>query len=252
MSVRARIGVVAAGGLVVAALFVITSPPAFAACHAFTVKAAPARAAEGTSVTVTVSRDGAVNPSNVDVSSVDETATAGEDFTAVHRTISFTTDTEQSFAVPITDDAVSEGDETFRLHLSNPGGCTINQNFVLGPDATVTIAANDTSATTAPPTSSAPSPTSRAPSTVATAPSATAAAAPAAAGTSSTSEASASASTSAGNPTSSTAVDRELAASDQSDGGSSGGVAVAATVAAVVVVAAGLAAWFVRRRRAGP
>ncbi|MGH2758142.1 MAG: hypothetical protein ACRDKJ_01105, partial [Actinomycetota bacterium] len=55
--------------------------PAQAACHAFTVSASPTSPAEGGRVTVTVSRDGAVNPSSVRVSTIDETARAPSDYT---------------------------------------------------------------------------------------------------------------------------------------------------------------------------
>jgi hypothetical protein len=124
-------------------MLVVGASPSEAACHAFTIKVSPASVTEGAAVKVTVSRDGAVNPSSIHVSSVDETATAGSDYSAVDKTVSFTNDTEQSFNVATTNDAAVEPSETFRLHMSNPGGCAVNPNFSVGPDAKVTIADND-------------------------------------------------------------------------------------------------------------
>lgn len=127
----------------------VAAPPAEAGCHSFTVAASPDRVREGATVTVTVRRDNAINPSQVDVSSVDETARGGQDYPTVRQTIAFTgTDTQRTFTVATTDDRVSEQGETFRLHLSNPGGCAVNPNFVIGPDARVTIDDNDAAATT--------------------------------------------------------------------------------------------------------
>lgn len=156
---------VAVGGAVV-----MVAPAAQAACHAFTVSAEPAQVAEGGKVTVTVTRDAGVNPSQVDVSSVDVTAKGGEDYPAQKRTVSYTAETQQSFEIPVTDDAVSEGAETFRLHLSNPGGCAVNSNFSVGPDATVTILASDASGTTTTPTAAPTAPpTTRPPGSTTTA-----------------------------------------------------------------------------------
>jgi hypothetical protein len=150
--IRRLIAAVSGAAFLVGFLFVIGAPPAFAACHAFTVKAAPGTANEGQTVTVTVTRDAAVNPSSVDVSSIDGTAKSGQDFPAVKRKVEFTAETSQSFTFVISDDTSPEPEESFKLHLSNAGGCAINPNFDYGEDATVTIAANDTSNTTAPAT----------------------------------------------------------------------------------------------------
>lgn len=147
--------------------------PASAACHAFEVSADPATVAEGGVVQVTVTRDGAVGTSQIDVETVDGSARGGADYTAVsRRTIAFTNETSQTFPVQTSDDGGQEGAETFKLHLSNPGGCTVNPNFDVGPDATVTISANDdpgapqTTATAAPTTAGRPGTTgSRTPTT---------------------------------------------------------------------------------------
>ncbi|HUQ39008.1 MAG TPA: Calx-beta domain-containing protein [Acidimicrobiales bacterium] len=125
------------------------SLPARAACHAFDVTVQPSSADEGSSLTVTVSRDGSAGASRIDVESVDGTARAGSDYDRVsRRTIEFTDERSQTFQVRTTDDASAEPAETFRLHLSNPAGCNPNPNYDVGPDATVTIAASDQTAST--------------------------------------------------------------------------------------------------------
>jgi hypothetical protein len=144
----------AAGALGLMAINVVVGTPiAFAACHHFTVTASPATVAEGAKVTVTVTRDAAVRDSRIDVSTVDETAKAGTDYQAMHRTVSFTgSSTAQSFPLQTLDDhRTGEGNETFRLHLSNPAGCNAPvQPFVVDPDARVTIQDEAATATTAP------------------------------------------------------------------------------------------------------
>lgn len=117
-----------------------------AACHAFTVKASPSSVAEGAKVTVTVSRDAAVNPSDVHVSTVNESAQAPADFTKLDEQVEFTSETSKTLSIPIANDTAAEGAETFRVHLSDPGGCAVNPNFQLGPDARVTIQASDQAA----------------------------------------------------------------------------------------------------------
>jgi M6 family metalloprotease-like protein len=60
---------------------------------------------------------------SVDYATSDGTATAGADYTAASGTLSFGPgETSKSFAVPITADSVTEGDETVNLTLSNPTG----------------------------------------------------------------------------------------------------------------------------------
>ena len=85
-----------------------------------------ARAKEGEDASldfaVTLSRaaSGAVS---VDYATADETATAGEDYTAVSGTLTFAAgETAKTVSVPVLDDAVDEGKETLRLLLSNPQG----------------------------------------------------------------------------------------------------------------------------------
>src|SRR5688572_28434380 len=81
-----------------------SAAPANAACHAFTVKAAPTSLAEGGTLTVTVGRDGTVSPSQVRLTSIDGTATGGADFAKVDQVVSFTSELEKTITVPITDD----------------------------------------------------------------------------------------------------------------------------------------------------
>jgi hypothetical protein len=131
------VGLSAAGWVVVWG-----ASPAFAACHHFSVTASPNPVTEGRTLAVTVSRDANLAPSHVDVSTVDETAKAAQDYTQLNRTVSFTSDIQQSFPVPIVSHSTSTPNRTFRLHLSNPGGCAVNPNFVVDPDVRVTIAAN--------------------------------------------------------------------------------------------------------------
>ena len=60
---------------------------------------------------------------SVDYATADGTATAGEDYTAASGTLVFAPGmTSHTVSVPILDDAVDEGKETFVLRLSNPRG----------------------------------------------------------------------------------------------------------------------------------
>lgn len=234
---------------VVAVGLTVGQQPASAACHSFTVAADPGSVSEGGTVTVTVTRDAGVNPSRVDVSSVDETARAGEDFPAVQRTISFTTETQQTFTVVVTDDSMPESAETFRLHLSNPGGCAVNPNFVVGADARVTIPANDTAGTTSPttrPASPAPMTAPLAPSTTKVGAGTTASSETTAEMTSTTAAADVSASASA-TTTTELNTERAIDASDK-DGGGAGGAGAVVVIAAVLALGGG--GYLLYRRRA--
>lgn len=118
-----------------------------AACHAFTITASPTAVSEGREVVVTVHRDAAVNPSTVDVRTVDGSAKNGQDFAGGRRTVSFTTETAKSYPITVINDRAAEPTETFRVELvpGSGGGCTVNPNFTYGPPSTITIAANDQS-----------------------------------------------------------------------------------------------------------
>jgi parallel beta-helix repeat protein len=73
-------------------------------------------------VTVTVLRQGGSSGNlTIDYATVDGTAKAGHDYTAASGTLTFSGgETSKSFQIPITDDAVTEPDETFTVTLSNP------------------------------------------------------------------------------------------------------------------------------------
>jgi hypothetical protein len=78
----------------------------------------------GANAVITVTRSGGSFGSvSVDYASADDTAAAGEDYTAVAGTLTLTDgETSKSFTVVILDDTVYEGDEQLKLHLSNPVG----------------------------------------------------------------------------------------------------------------------------------
>jgi hypothetical protein len=144
---------------------VVHSGTAYAACHAFDISVSPSSVSEGATLTVTVTRDGAVMPSSVDVRSVDGTARAGSDFPAVRRTVAFTSEVQKSFTVAITDDKAAEGSEAFRMELvqGSATGCEINTNFSYGPPASVTIKPSDQPAATRQPQPSTNPPSTRTP-----------------------------------------------------------------------------------------
>lgn len=238
-----RLALAAVIALGVVAAIVLPASPALASCHAFTVSANPATVVEGASVTVTVSRDGTAMASRISIETINETAIANGDYsgTVAPLQLLFTDDTKQTITVTTVDDAETEEPETFRLHLSNPGGCSAGAgqvNYSVGPDAQVTINDNDVAATT---TTTAPTSTSKA-----------------------TTSASSAASTSTSNTTSASSVDTNASGRSTSDSGS--GVAAAATksdsgggstgtvIIVLLVVLAALAAGgaaFVVRRRGG-
>jgi hypothetical protein len=213
--------------------------PAAAACHSFTVKASPASTVEGGKVTVTVSRDGALADSQVRLTTVDGTARAGSDFTAVDQLVAFTGVTvSKDIELSTTDDTDMEPAETFKLHLSDPAGCPVNTNYKLGDDVTVTIQASDQAVAPAPTATSTTSKpiagatTSTAPGTVTvgTAPSST---------TSTTS--------SSTTTTASTASTSSKSTTTNDDGdGVGGGVLVAG---AIILAALGAGGYALYRRR---
>jgi hypothetical protein len=133
------------GGML-AGLIVVNSGPALAACHHFTVTAAPTSVAEGGKVLVTVSRDGSVRPSSIQLSTVDETAKAGKDYVAIHQTVSFTNEIQKQYTLSTINDRLVEPSETFRFHLSNPSGC-FGSGYQVDPDVRVTIKDNDVKST---------------------------------------------------------------------------------------------------------
>jgi hypothetical protein len=241
-----RIRRLAVASIVVVGAAVAWQQPALAACHAFEIAVSPASVAEGATVTVTVTRDAGINPSSIQVSSVDESAQAGSDYPAVQRTISFAGETRQTFTIVVTNDAVAEAAEAFRLHLSNPGGCPINSNFVIGADARVTIPANDAPPPTTAPPSTAPPTTADAPTTTREATTTTVGATTTAPARSTTTTGSTT-TTEATTTTSSDEV--ALATSEDDDDGGGAGAAIGALVAALALGGAGLLLY---RRRSAP
>jgi hypothetical protein len=103
---------------------------------------------EATAVaTITLIRSGGLaGPVTVDFATLDGagTATAGTDYTAVARTITFAAGvTTRTVTVPILNDTLAEGNETIPLQLTNPGG-----GATLGLAAAVlTIVDNDVAGT---------------------------------------------------------------------------------------------------------
>lgn len=72
-------------------------------------------------LTVTVLRTGGASGNlSVDYATVNGTAIAGQDYTATSGTLNFAGgETSKTFQIPITDDATTEPDETFRVELGN-------------------------------------------------------------------------------------------------------------------------------------
>jgi hypothetical protein len=88
----------------------------------------------------TVSLDGAAT-ATVHYATADGSALAGSDYTAQSGTLTFgRSDSSKTVSVPIVDDTLNEGDETFTLRLSNPSGAAASGNDLVG---TATIADDD-------------------------------------------------------------------------------------------------------------
>ena len=93
--------------------------------------------------TINVTRSGGMTGSvSVNFATSNGTATAGADYTATAGTLTFADgETTKTITVPLTDDALVEGDETVNLTLTSPtGGATLGNQST----ATLTIADNDT------------------------------------------------------------------------------------------------------------
>ena len=100
------------------------------------VSVADARAEEGTDETidfaVTLSR-AASGTVAVAYATADGTATAGEDYTARKGQLTFDPgETEKTVRVPVLDDAIDEGEETFTLRLTNASGARIADGTATG------------------------------------------------------------------------------------------------------------------------
>ena len=95
---------------------------------------ASAREASGATVdfVVTLSR-AAIPDITVEYETESGTATEGEDFTGTTGTLTFAiTEKTRTVSVPIIDDAVDEGSETFTLKLSNPSGAYLSDATATG------------------------------------------------------------------------------------------------------------------------
>jgi len=227
--------------MLVGTLLVVTAGTASAACHAFTVTVDPSTVTEGGKVSATVTRDGDLAASNIDISTIDETAKAPGDYTAIHETIQFGSsgsgDLSRSITISTKNDSIHETNETFRVHLSNPGGCAVNPNYDVGPDARVTIKDNDT----APSHSSTPVP-SKKPSA-----SATASAKSTVTPTSPIPTSTAKPSPRVSRSTAPSSTAKALAAGAGTSRGGSGGLV--ALVVVVALLGAGASGYFVTQRR---
>ena len=121
-----------------------SGPLAAAAVPTVELSAASYTVAEnGASVTVTVTRTGTTTgTSTVAYATSNSTATAGSDYTASSGTLTFAPGvTSQTFNVPILDDGITEGNETFTVTLSAPVAATLGTITA----ATVTVTDNETS-----------------------------------------------------------------------------------------------------------
>ena len=97
---------------------------------------ADARAEEGVDETidfaVTLSR-AASGTVTVDYATANGTATLGQDYTAASGTLTFASgETSKTVSVPVLDDAIDEGEETFTLTLSNASGAAIEDGEAVG------------------------------------------------------------------------------------------------------------------------
>jgi Calx-beta domain-containing protein len=108
-------------GVLVAVLALALIAPAGAEAHHLSFNATSYSVPEFSAFkTITVNRTGSGTTVHVDYATSDGTATAGLDYTAVSGTLDFgPSDSQKSFAVPILDDALIEGDETVNLALTN-------------------------------------------------------------------------------------------------------------------------------------
>ncbi len=102
-----------------------------------------------TSVLINVSRTGGTNNVlTVDYVTADVTATAGADYTATTNTLSFAAgQSTKAISIPLTNDTSVEGDETFTVTISNPGGAvlgslTVAAVTVLDNDSVIAVATN--------------------------------------------------------------------------------------------------------------
>jgi len=84
--------------------------------------------ADGLATVTFLRTDGADGVATVDYTTVSATATAGQDYTSQTGTITFADgQTQQSVSIPIFDDAIGEGSETFNVAIDRVTGATAGQ-----------------------------------------------------------------------------------------------------------------------------
>jgi glucose/arabinose dehydrogenase len=88
-------------------------------------------------VAVNVTRKGGGGEASIDYRTVDASAKAGSDYTAVSGRLTFAaTDTSKSITIPILNDMIAEGNENFNLTIDNPIG---NVTLLAPRTATINI-----------------------------------------------------------------------------------------------------------------
>lgn len=103
----------------------------------------------GTASITVVRTGGSSGVASIDYTTTDNSATAGADYTTRAGTLTFQSgETSKTIAVPILEDTLVEGEETFNLSLDNAVGAS------LGVPRTTTIIVTDNETSTPPPTGS--------------------------------------------------------------------------------------------------
>ncbi len=153
------------------------------ACHAFSFESATYTVTENSpNVAVVVTRktdhQPTGYPSSVNVSTTDESAESGTDYTAFNQAISFgPTEAAKRIEITLKDDTAYEGSETFSVRLAqadSPTECTLNHGgFEFGSPATITIQDNDPQSSKTSPTPASKPVASPKPGPVSSAPPAT-------------------------------------------------------------------------------
>lgn len=245
-SLARRFASAAAVAAVISGLILLPTP-AFAGCHFFFFEPTGYRVNEGAGqITITVERDNEFNPSSVRVRTVNGTATAGQDYTAVDQRIQFNTGTSRTIDVPIREDQAVEGNEQFTVRLSEGQGCQINPNFQYGQNATVTIVDNDQAPPPPPPPSNGGG---TQPGTGGAAPSPQASPAPSPTPTLEIDRTPGEGPAVDDTPDTEATEDTSLAA-DEDEGGGGSAVPIVVAIALIVAGGAGAGLWWLRRRAA--
>ena len=133
-TVKVRVTFTDDGGARETRVSAATDPVAVAISSQLSVADAEAAEEEDTALEFVVTLDPAASDAvTVDYATSDGTATAGEDYTATSGTLTFTAgDTTKMVSVPITDDTVDDGGETFTLTLSNASGAALGDAEAAG------------------------------------------------------------------------------------------------------------------------